>query len=154
MPLATATLQDLADLLIQRQKPAFVKAVEEKRFVLGLAYPAGRSPLVKKGLDGSKDFFTEDELEKAAWGFLDDGGRQIGIEHIDGTVGVAKAAESFIWRWGPTPMTAVDGTSVLIKSGDWLLGAVCSPLAWDLVKSGQVTGWSPQGRTKRRTPLT
>jgi hypothetical protein len=154
MALVTATRRDLAELLLKAQKPSFVKAVEEKRFVLGLAYQAGRSPLTKRGLDGKKDFFTADELEKAAWGFLDDGGRQIGIEHIDGTVGVAKAAESFIWRWDPLPMTAVDGSTVLVKSGDWLLGAVCSPLAWSLVKSGQVTGWSPQGQVKRRTPLT
>jgi hypothetical protein len=149
-----ATRRDLANALIRAQSPQFVKAVAEKRFVLGLAYQAGRDPNIKRGADGRKDYFTADELEKVAWGFLADGGRQIGVEHADGTVGAARTAESFIWRWDPMPMTAIDGSLVVVKSGDWLLGAICSPLAWDLVKSGHITGWSPQGRAKRRTPLT
>ncbi len=149
-----ATRRDLAEALILRaQAPQFVKAVAEKRFVLGIAYQAGRDPLIRRGSDGRRDYFTADELEKAAWSFMAGDGLQIGVEHVDGTVGLARPAESFIWRWPPQAMAAIDGSEVVVKTGDWLLGAVCTPLAWDLVKSGQVTGWSPQGRAKRRTPL-
>lgn len=148
----TISRRDFAELLAAAGRPRFVKAVAEQRYVLGIAYQAGRDPKIRRGMDGLRDYFTPAELEKAAWSFMADGGRQIGIEHIDGTIGAARPVESFIWRWDPTPMTAVDGTRVLVKSGDWLLGAICSPVAWALVKSGQVTGWSPQGVAKRRPP--
>ena len=116
----------------------------EQRYVLGLAYQAGRDERITKGLDNSRDYFTADELEKAAWSFLP-GGAEVGIFHADGTQGHFTVTESYIYR-GPD-WTVGDTT---IRKGDWLVGGICDTIAWQLVKSGQLTGFSPQGSAKRR----
>lgn len=116
----------------------------EQRFVLGLAYQAGRDPRIKKGADGGRDFFTREELEKACWSFLP-GGAQVGLFHADGTLGHMKVTESYIYR-GPD---WDQGNGVVIKAGDWLIGGICDEIAWNLVKSGKVTGFSPQGVARR-----
>lgn len=122
--------------------------MSEQRYVLGIAYQAGPDPAIEKGADGHRDYFTPDELEKAAWGFMADGGRQVGLFHgPDDTVGHFTVTESYIWRG---PDWDMDGT--VVKAGDWLIGGVCDEQAWRLVKTGQVTGFSPQGSAKRRTP--
>jgi hypothetical protein len=118
----------------------------EERYVLGVAYQAGRDPLIKRGADGGRDFFTADELEKASRTFLKSGAMQIGIEHADGTMGHADVVESYIYR-GPL-WQQPDGT--VVKSGDWLVGAVLDEPTWAQVKTGRITGWSPQGTAKRR----
>ena len=118
---------------------------KEKQFILGLAYQAGQDPRIAKGADGARDFFTADELEKACWSFLP-GGAQVGLFHAEGTTGHMTVTESYIYR-GP----AWDqGNGVVIKAGDWLIGGICDDIAWQLVKSGKVTGFSPQGVAKRR----
>ena len=119
---------------------------EEQRYVLGVAYQAGPDPLIKTGADGGRDFFSPEELEQAAWGFLKKGA-QVGLFHADGTEGAATVVESYIYR-GPD----WDLGDVVIKSGDWLVGAILDEHAWHLYKSGRVTGWSPQGSARRITP--
>ena len=57
---------------------------DEQRFVLGIAYMPGKDPRIAKGIDGGRDFFTEAELEKAAWSFLRNG-PQVNAFHIEGT---------------------------------------------------------------------
>lgn len=119
-----------------------------EQFVLGVAYQAGRDQRITKGADGARDFFTEVELEKAAYSFLKDGGMQVGLFHADGTEGHAQIVESYIYR-GPD-WKQPDGS--VIKKGDWLLGAKLDDTAWRLVTEGHITGWSPQGTaTRRRT---
>ena len=120
-------------------------ASPEKRFILGLAYQAGRDPRIAKGADGSRDFFTADELEEACWSFLPGGG-EVGLFHLDGTVGHFTTTENTIYR-GPD---WDQGNGLVIKRGDWLIGGICDPIAWDLVKSRKVTGFSPQGVARRR----
>lgn len=124
---------------------------QPQRYLLALAYQAGPDPRIKKGADGGRDYFTEAELEKAAWSFLKDGGRQVGINHIDGTEtqGHFAVTESYIYR-GPDWDC---GDGVVIKSGDWLIGGICDEVAWDLHQKGLITGMSPQGTAKRRKVL-
>lgn len=119
-----------------------------QRYILGVAYQSGPDPRIAKGADGFRDYFTPAELEKAAWAFMDTP-RDVGLFHMDGTVGAARVVESYIYR-GPE-WALPDGT--IVKSGDWLLGAICDVAAWDLAKSGKVTGFSPQGGAKRRRPV-
>lgn len=121
-------------------------APPEQRFILGLAYQAGQDPRIAKGADGARDFFTAEELEKACWSFLP-GGAQVGLFHADNTTGHMTVTESYIYRGPDWPQP--DGT--VIRKGDWLIGGICDEVAWDLVKSGQVTGFSPQGQARRRT---
>lgn len=124
------------------------KAVAEQRFVLGVAYQAGPDPRIQKGQDGGRDYFSAEELEKAAWSFMADGGRQVGIGHLDGTEGAATVVESYVWRGPDWDL----GDGIVVKAGDWLIGAILDEPAWDLAKAGRLAGFSPQGVAKRRRP--
>lgn len=141
---------------------AVIKAIPEKRFVLGVAYQAGRDDRIVKGLDGHRDFMTADEVELAAWRFVAKGSR-VGLLHSgfragnedldanDGTEGHALVVESSVYRGPDWVLKDADGEDVVIKAGDWLVGAVLDETAWDLWKRGRITGWSPQGVATRRT---
>jgi hypothetical protein len=122
--------------------------VAEDRFVLGLAYQAGRDPKIQRGQDKGRDYFTPDQLEKAAWSFLRHG-PVTGLFHVDGTEGAATVVESSIYRGPDWRITGPDGSVVVVKSGDWLVGAILDEPAWQLYKSGRITGWSPQGSARR-----
>lgn len=119
---------------------------EEQRFLLGVAYQAGVDAKITKGKDGARDCISPVELEKAAWGFMLDG-QQHGLFHVDGTLGAARPVESYIYR-NPVPWVA--GPDLVVKQGDWVLGALCDDFAWQLYKDGKVGGWSPQGLARRR----
>lgn len=131
---------------VVRQMATVAKGADEKRFLLGLAYQAGPDPRIRKGQDGGRDFFTPDELEKACWSFLPGGG-QVGIAHMDGTLGHMTVTENYIYRgpdWGQP-------SGLVIKSGRaWLIGGICDDYAWQLAKAGKLNGFSPQGGAKRR----
>lgn len=122
-----------------------INVADEQRFVLGLAYQAGPDPRIAKGADGGRDYFTPEELEKAAWKFMKSA-RSVGLNHLDGTEGMAEVTESYIYRGPDWDL----GDGVVVKSGDWLIGAVLNEPAWALYKSGQITGFSPQGSAIRR----
>lgn len=126
-----------------------IKAVPEQRYVLGVAYQPGKDPRIQKGLDGARDYFTEAELEKAAWSYLRSGG-EVGLFHVDGTEGAATVVESYIYRGPDWAMTDTAGDQVVIKAGTWLVGAVLDQVAWDLWKTDRITGLSPQGSARRR----
>lgn len=124
-------------------------AGEPQRYLLGIAYQAGPDPRIVTGADGSRDFFSPEELEKAAWAFMRTT-RSIGLFHEDGTEGHAEVVESYIHRLGPYAMT--DGTTV--NPGDWLIGVICDEIAWNLYINGDITGFSPQGSATRRRSTT
>jgi hypothetical protein len=131
---------------VVRQMTPVSKGAEEKRFLLGLAYQAGRDRRIKKGADGGRDTFTPEELEKACWSFLPGGG-QIGIAHLDGTLGHMTVTENYIYR-GPD---WEQPSGLVIKSGmAWLIGGICDQYAWGLAKARRVNGFSPQGGALRR----
>ncbi|HWU23651.1 MAG TPA: XkdF-like putative serine protease domain-containing protein [Nocardioides sp.] len=122
----------------------------EQRFLLTVGYQAGPDPRIQRGADGYRDYFTSEELEKAAWSLLRSGAPTCGLFHMDGTEGAAEIVESMIWRADPWLIKAVDGTEVTVKFGDWLAGLLCDQTAWDLYKRGRIGGVSPQGAAKRR----
>ena len=127
-----------------------LKAAEERRYTLGLAYPAMVAP--GRGADGYNDFISPEALERAAWEWMAKR-REIGLFHQDGLEGHATVVESYIYR-GPDweVVSPVDGTNVVIKAGDWMLGTVWDEHGWELVKAGLVRGWSPEGGARRRVP--
>ncbi len=124
-----------------------IKAQDERRYSLGLAYPAMR---VDKAVaqDGHRDFVSAEALEKTAWEFLKGGG--VNIFHKSGTDGHAEVVESYIYR-GPdwTFTSPVDHKEYVVKAGDWMLGTVWDEHGWSLVKAGLVNGWSPEGGARR-----
>jgi len=124
-------------------------AVPEQRYLLAVAYEPGKQDRIAKGKDGGRDFFTEVELEKAAFSFIP-GGAEVGMFHLDGTVGHVQVVESYIYRGPPWTLTAVDGSEQVIKAGTWLVGLICDEVAWHAYKDGLVGGLSPQGKATRR----
>jgi hypothetical protein len=118
----------------------------ERQFLYGVAYQPGRDPRIAKGQDGGRDFFTADELEKAAWSFML-GGHQHGLFHMDGTEGVARTVESGIYR-NPVPWLISD--DLIVRKGTWTVGVLVDDKSWDLHKRGKLTGLSPQGIARRR----
>jgi hypothetical protein len=138
------------------QPPAEVaKDAPEQRFLLGIAYQAGPQPCIKKGQDGGRDYFEPDDLELAAHAYLAKGPR-VGLFHMDGTETISGAGEatatvveSYIYR-NEQPWDLGDG--LVVRKGDWVIGAILSPEAWFLYKSGKISGWSPQGTARRHAP--
>ncbi len=128
-----------------------LKSVEERRYTLGLAYPAMKPDVGTAG-DGHRDFISADKLEETAWNWMKNH-QSINLFHKDGTSGHATVVESYIYR-GPDweAVSPVDGKSYVIKAGDWMLGAIWDLYGWALVKSGLVNGWSPEGRARRSIP--
>lgn len=122
----------------------------EQRFIVALAYQAGRDPLIRKGQDGGRDFFTPDELEKAADSFARNG-MGGGTFHLDGTDADFEPTRSWIHLGPDWTVTGPDGTVTVVKAGDWLVGGYLSPAAWELYKAGRITGLSPQGKARRIT---
>jgi hypothetical protein len=128
-----------------------VKAVEERRYSLGVAYPAMKAD-VSVAADGHRDFVSPEVLEKTAWEWMTKH-RDVSLFHRDGTSGHAQVVESYIWRGPDWKVTSpVDDKPYVIKSGDWLLGAVWDGYGWELVKAGLVNGWSPEGGARRSVP--
>lgn len=127
-----------------------VKSSEERRFTLGVAYGADL-PDVGKAADGFRDFAGPEAVEQAAWSYLRKGGG-VGLHHQDGTEGHGHVVESYVYRGPDWVVEAPDGSTQIVKAGDWLLGVVWEPETWQAIKSGQITGYSPQGSARRREP--
>ena len=135
----------------KRGVPArLVKTVAERRFGLYVAYPAGKAD-VSVAADGARDFAGAEAVEHGAWSFLQKGGR-VGLFHAAGTDGAGTVVESSVHRAPPWTLTAADGSTQTVHPGDWLVGIVWDEPAWELVKSGRITGVSMQGSAKRRKP--
>lgn len=123
---------------------------QEQRFIVALAYQAGRDDRIEKGQDEGRDFFTAAQLEKAADSFARNG-MGGGAFHLEGTDGQFEPTRSWI-HYGPDwTVTGPDGRMTVIKAGDWLVGGYLSPAAWDMYKRGLITGVSPQGTATRLT---
>ena len=128
-----------------------IKAEEEQRFTLCVGYPANK-PDVGRAADGFRDWASAQSVEKAAWSYLRKSSK-VGLWHErEGTTeGIAEVVESYIYRQDtPWVIQAADGTEQTICKGDWLIGMVWTQAGWDLIKSGEVRGISPQGRARRR----
>jgi hypothetical protein len=148
VPQAAANITGTVALAGQVMDPMIFKGAPEQRYVLGIAYQAGPDPRITKGQDGGRDYFTAEELEKAAWQFLS-GGPRVGLFHLDGTDqdgGAARVVESYVYRGPDWDL----GDGIVVKSGDWLVGAILNDRAWELYKAGKINGWSPQGVARRR----
>ena len=126
-----------------------LKASDELQFTFGLAYPSLR-PDRARAADGFIDAVRPEVLEKTAWDWLANQ-RKIGLFHKDGFDGHGTVVESTIWRAPDWEIVSpVDGSSVVVKAGDWLVGVRWDDYGWRLVKEGIINGWSPEGGARRR----
>lgn len=121
---------------------------EEQRYSLGVCYPASKKGAMKADFHG--DIMSADELEKSAWGFIAKGADRIGLMHRPGTAGAGRVVESYIYRGPEWKSKDVNGNEQIVSPGDWMLGVVWSPDAWNAIKSGQLTGYSLQGAARKQ----
>lgn len=118
----------------------------ELQFLAGAAYQCRPDECIAKGQDGGRDWISPPELERAAWNFMLKG-QQHGLFHVDGTEGAARTVESAIYR-NPIPWVISD--DLMIRKGDWYIGALLNDSAWQAYKAGRIGGFSPQGVARRR----
>jgi Putative phage serine protease XkdF len=127
-----------------------LQATDERRYTLGLSYPANRADRAVAA-DGFRDFAKADVLENAAWSYLRKGAK-VGLLHHKGTEGRGQVVESYIYRGPDWEIDTPSGEKVMIKAGDWLMGIIWDSLAWRAIKTGKLTGLSPQAKVRRRIP--
>jgi hypothetical protein len=124
-----------------------LKAEPERRVSWGIVYQAGIAP--GKGADGYNDLAKAQTLEDACHRFME-AHQDVGLWHADGTSGSGRVIECSIHRGPPYVVKASDNSDVTVGTGDWLLAVRWDPRAWQLIKSGLVTGYSFQGGARRR----
>lgn len=130
-----------------------IKAQAEQRFTYGLAYPALKADAARAA-DGMIDFAQPAVIEAAAWSFMLKS-RDVGLMHDDSLGGGhAQVVESHVWRGPRWTTKAADGSTVTISPGDWCIGVIWSPEAWEQVKKGTIRGYSMQGAARRSKPST
>ena len=131
-------------------KGVVVKSDDERKFTLMVAYPANSAD-VGIARDGFQDFASPDAVEQACWSYMEKS-RQIGGFHQDGTEGLGTLVENYVYRGPDWAIKAADGTDQVVKAGDWLWGVKWGDDGWNMIKSGEGCGASPQGAATRRTP--
>lgn len=134
-----------SDLLAMR----LVKSSSEQRVSWGIVYRAGLDAVPSRGADGFVDVVKAQALESACHQYMEKR-QDVGLWHADGTSGSGRVIECSIHRGPPFVVKASDGSSVKVGTGDWLLAVRWDPQAWQLIKSGRVTGYSFQGGARRR----
>jgi len=120
------------------------KSVGEHRFTLGPMYVPDR-------IDAHEEWTDSGELQKAVWGYVDSGDRDIRLQHNRDVV-AGHWSEIVTWPYEVTvPMLKADGTSteMTFPKDTVFLGVHWEDWAWDLVKAGKLRGYSVGGRAKR-----
>jgi len=119
----------------------FAKA--EERYTLGPVYVPGR-------LDGHGEFIDAATLQKAIWDWVRSGDRTIFLQHSDKAAG--EMVEILTW---PMPiqtslsLPGEDIRKVEFPAETPFMGVVWESWAWDLVKAGQLRGYSIGGKARR-----
>ena len=119
------------------------KADEEHRFTLGPWY-------IPNKYDAHGEWTDADELQKALWGYVKTGDRDIRLQHHKEIVaGEWLEALSF-----PVPVTIgmtknADTQQVTYPAGTVFLGVQWRPWAWEMVKKGKIQGFSIGGAAAR-----
>ena len=132
------TSQKLAAL---HQVVPFAKA--EERYTLGPVYVPGR-------IDGHGEFIDAPTLQKAIWEWVRSGDRTIYLQHSEKAAG--EMVEILTW---PMPIsTNLELPGEEIRKVEFppetpFMGVVWESWAWDLVKAGQLRGYSIGGKARR-----
>lgn len=130
----------------------FIKSVveAEKRFTLGPWY-------IPDLEDAHGEWTDADELQQALWDYVDAGYRGIHLQHMPDTV-AGRWVEIMTLPW-PMEVPVTDPNGLVVAhsypAGTVMMGVIWDPWAWDLVKSGKITGYSiggNAGRTDEQPP--
>lgn len=114
--------------------------IEEDRFTLGPWY-------VPNSVDAHGDWTDPQEIQKALWSYVDSGDRDIKLQH-NRDITAGRWVEAMTWPFEvEVPLTKADGTITKYKypAGTPFMGVVWEEWAWDLVKAGELRGFSIGG---------
>jgi hypothetical protein len=123
---------------------AIVKSASEQRYTLGPVYMPGQ-------LDAHGEWATADDLQRATWEFVKSSGadHSVYLQHSDQPAG--EWVEIMAWPHSVTAsMTKANGSApVDFPAGTVYMGVQWEPWAWNMVKNGQITGFSMGGWAQR-----
>ena len=122
----------------------FLKQASEERFTLAPWY-------IPDKYDAQNEWTDAIELQKALWDYVKSGDRDIRLQHQkDIKAGEWVEAMTLPYEW-TTPVQKSNGSqgSITYPAGTVLLGVVWEPWAWEMVKSGGITGFSIGGSAER-----
>jgi hypothetical protein len=122
---------------------AVCKATDEDRYTLGPVYIPG-------WVDAHGDFADDDTLTKALWDWVRKGDRSIRLQHTEKEAG--EMVEIMTWPFAIQTEMIVPGEearSVRFPPNTPFMGVVWTKWAWDLVKNGDLRGYSMGGRARR-----
>lgn len=114
--------------------------IEEDRFTLSPWY-------IPNHLDAHGDWTDPQEIQKALWGYVEEGDRQIKLQH-NTEIDAGRWVEAVTWPFEvEVPLTKADGTITKHKypAGTTFLGVKWDPWAWELIKKGELRGLSIGG---------
>lgn len=129
--------------MMTRLERGFVSKAVEYRYTLGPAYVPDRE-------DAHGEFTDTETLQRAMWDWVRKGDRTIYLQHSDKAAG-----EMVEMMTMPFPLEAEltvpnqGVTKYTFPADTPFLGVVWEEWAWDLVKSGQLRGYSIGGTAKR-----
>lgn len=133
--------------LVERlNKKEVLKSVDEKRFTLAPWY-------VPNSLDAHLEWTDPEELQKALWTYVKSGNHDIRLQHVPDTV-AGQWVEAMTWPFEvEVPMMNLENGTVQKKTfpeNTVFLGVQWEPWAWELVKKGQIRGFSIGGKAGRK----
>jgi len=121
-----------------------IKQADEERFTLAPWY-------IPDTYDAQNEWTDAKELQKALWDYVRGGDRAIRLQHQkDIKAGEWVEAMTLPYEW-TTPIRKANGSggSITYHAGTVLMGVVWEPWAWEMVKKGQITGFSIGGSAER-----
>ena len=140
------------ELDARRDALAMVKAMtgsvpitkaDEQRFTLGPVYVPGME-------DAHGEFTDDDTLQKALWDWMRSGDRSIYLQHSEKVAG--EMVEMLTWPMPIETALAVPNEGVTKYSfpeNPPFMGVIWEEWAWDLVKAGELRGYSIGGSAQR-----
>ena len=119
----------------------FTKA--EERYTLGPVYVPGQ-------LDGHGEFIDAPTLQKAIWDWVRSGDRTIYLQHSEKAAG--EMVEVLTWPMPIETLLSLPGEEVRkveFPEDTPFMGVIWEPWAWELIKAGQLRGYSIGGKARR-----
>ena len=119
----------------------FTKA--EERYTLGPVYVPGQ-------LDGHGEFIDATTLQKAIWDWVRSGDRTIYLQHSEKAAG--EMVEVLTWPMPIETQLSLPGEDIRkveFPADTPFMGVIWETWAWDLIKAGQLRGYSIGGKARR-----
>lgn len=130
-------------LVMLKAMTGSVAKADEQRFTLGPVYVPGLE-------DAHGEFTDDDTLQKALWDWMRAGDRTIYLQHSEQPAG--EMVEMLTWPMPLETEMAVPNQGVnkyAFPANTPFMGVIWEPWAWELVKAGELRGYSIGGQAQR-----